>query len=129
MSVRHRCITSSAQVQGVDVKSINTTSVQVSWTPISLPEIIGYRVVYSPSDYPCAEREVIVSGPPAVIDSLTFEHMYQFEVQALVEVGGETLKGERSTSSTVTLSAEMGGESVQCSALVAVHLVSCLRIA
>ncbi len=43
-----------------------------------------------------------MSGPPAVVTGLSPGQLYQFQVQALVEVDGETLEGERSTSSTVT---------------------------
>ncbi len=99
----------------VDV--LSSTSVRVSWTAIQVTEVTGYRVFYSstnpsgkkrevtsPSDSPCAcsEKDVTVSGPPAVVTGLSPGQSYQFQVQALVEVDGEMLEGERSTSSTVT---------------------------
>ncbi len=81
------------------MRIINNTSVQVSWTPITLPETTGYRVVYSPTGTPC-EKEVTVSGPAAVVTGLSPGQSYQFQVQALVEVDGETLEGERSVTPT-----------------------------
>ncbi len=100
-------MSSSAPVQDIEVRIINSTSVQVSWTPITPPETTGYRVVYSPTGYPC-EKEVTVSGPPAVVTGLSPGQSYQFQVQALVEVDGETLEGERSVTLTAFDESEDG---------------------
>ncbi len=106
----------SAPVQDVVVVVLNSTSVRVSWTPIQVTEVTGYRVFYSstnasgkkrevtsPSGSPSGESNVTVSGPPAVVTGLSPGQSYQFQVQALVEVDGETLEGERSESESATV--------------------------
>ncbi len=90
------------------MRIINSTSVQVSWTPITPPETTGYRVVYSPTGCPC-EKEVTVSGPAAVVTGLSPGQSYQFQVQALVEVDGEMLEGERSVT-PITFDESKDGE-------------------
>ncbi len=96
----------SAPVQGVVVAVLNSTSVRVSWTPLSLPETTGYRVVYSSTSDNSSAQYHNVSGDgttsSTVIGGLVLGEEYQFQVQAVVEVGGEVFIGEKSDIKTVT---------------------------
>ncbi len=95
----------SAPVQGVVVVVLNSTSVQVSWTPLSLLETTGYRVVYSSTSDNSSAQYHNVSGvgtTSTVIGGLVLGEEYQFQVQAVVEVGGEVFIGEKSDIKTVT---------------------------
>ncbi len=96
----------SAPVQGVVVAILNSTSVRVSWTSLSLPGTTGYRVVYSPTSDNSSAQYHNVSGvgttSSTVIGGLVLGEEYQFQVLAVVEVGGEVFIGEKSDIETVT---------------------------
>ncbi len=71
-----------------------------------LPETTGYRVVYSPTSNNSSAQYHNVSGDgmtsSTVIGGLVLGEEYQFQVQAVVEVGGEVFIGEKSDIKTVT---------------------------
>ena len=92
------------------VKSLNDTSVIVSWTEVVIPghDIDTYTVIYSPVSQRRKRHEesemIIVPGSVTsiVITGLDPSFNYQFQVFATVIVDGQTLEGDRSnTAATV----------------------------
>ncbi len=68
----------------------------MSWTAVPVLDIAGYYIVYySPTDAPTDVKNVTSSVTIVVITGLS-SGQYQFQVQAVVEIGGEVFQGERS---------------------------------
>ena len=98
----------TATVEEVMVKSLNDTSVEVSWTEVVIPghDIDNYTVIYSPVSQRRKRHEesemIIVPGSVTsiVITGLNPSFNYQFQVFATVIVDGQTVNGD--SNSTVT---------------------------
>ena len=75
------------------------TSVKVSWNQFIANEIKEYTVYYRPSDSLESKSLVIVSSSESsvVIEDLVTNVVYQFQVAATAELGGETYLGELSS--------------------------------
>ena len=104
--VRGSLITFTAQVQNVRVTSINSTSVIVSWSSVSLLPSdvddynVSYKVYYSRVQsrkrQGPEEQSVTTTGTFIVIIRLTPGAQYRFEVTTLAEGNGEIIEGPRS---------------------------------
>ena len=94
----------AAAVQGVEVTSVDSTAVTVSWN-VLIVSIDYYTVVYSriPHTFNLkrqyGEMHAVFNSPATsgVISGLTPGDTYQFQVFATVTVDGRILVGERST--------------------------------
>ena len=89
---------STAQVKNVVVEVINSETVLVSWSPVTLPETSGYIIFYTDGS---STQQVNVSDPEAsftAIFSLTAGVEYQFQMQAVVKIDGEVFLGKKSNT-------------------------------
>ncbi len=117
-------VPSSAQVEGVSVRVLNDTAVEVSWKSVALPleELTGYRVVYSQVE-PSMKRQTggtnMTGGNETfprdansgVISGLETGEIYHFQVTALARtVDGIEVEGEASVvdDSTIATPGEQG---------------------
>ena len=86
-------------VAGVQLETIDQTSVRVSWDRIPLDEITNYTVYYRPVGSQACEMAVVVPGSQVSVEirNLQAGMRYQFQVEAtaLLE-GGRRLTGQRS---------------------------------
>ncbi len=110
-------VPSPAQVEGVSVRALSDTAVEVSWTSVALPleELTGYKVYYRETVQAkcmCEEFEMfprdVSSG---VIGGLATGVSYQFQVTALARtVDGTEVEGEAShvNDGTITTPEEQG---------------------
>ena len=92
-----------ATVTNVTLQVISESSVRVSWNALDyIPEIIHYTIVYGMTGN-MSEGFVMVpsSLSSVVIEGLSGNKEYQFQVVATAELDGEVLVGERSSSSVI----------------------------
>ena len=95
---------STAQVEDVQVSSISSTSVIVSWDPVSLLPSeeeeynVSYRIYYSHVGRKRQEGEanVTTSETSVVITGLTPGTEYQIQVAAIAQGNGVEIEGQRS---------------------------------
>ena len=75
---------------------VSSTSIQVSWDRLDIPEITGYIVYYSQT-----ENSTTVSDAEnsVTIDNLLTNVEYQFQVVAVAELDGDVITGVRSNVS------------------------------
>ena len=83
-----------APVNNVQVEDIDGTSVRVTWEPLDIPEITGYRVYY-----PLSESRKRQSGgfkdvegremSSTIVDGLRSGSTYSFSVVSLASLNGE----------------------------------------
>ena len=88
----------TARVKNVVIEVVNTETVLVSWSPVTLQETSGYIIFYSDES---STQQVNVSDPEAsfaVIFGLTAGVEYQFQMQAVVEIDGEVFLGKKSNT-------------------------------
>ena len=83
--------------------ALSDTAVRVTWNPLLLTGIVGYRVYYRPTSgsrkRQSVEQSVRVEGAnsgSATITGLLGGVQYQFQVVALGLQGGEEFEGARS---------------------------------
>ena len=93
-----------AAIEGVEVTSINSTAVEISWNGliISGTSIDSYVVVYRqmPQNFTIiyGKKRAMFNGftTSGVITDIHAEDMYMFQVFAIITVDGRRLEGERS---------------------------------
>ena len=90
-------------IGNVRVEVLSNTAVRVSWNPLLLTGIVGYRVYYRPTSgsrkRQSVEQSVRVEGATSgstTITGLQGGVQYQFQVVALGLQGGEEFEGARS---------------------------------
>ena len=90
-------------VMNVMVMALSDTAVRVTWNPLLLTGIVGYRVYYRPTSgsrkRQSVEQSVRVEGATSgsvTITGLQGGVQYQFQVVALGLQGGEEFEGARS---------------------------------
>ena len=90
-------------IRNVRVEVLSNTAVRVTWNPLLLTGIVGYRVYYRPTSgrrkRQSVERSVRVEGATSgsvTITGLQGGVQYQFQVVALGLQGGEEFEGARS---------------------------------
>ncbi len=105
------CVPSPAQVEGVSVRALSDTVVEVTWKSVVLPleELTGYKVIYSQVE-PSKKRlvggtETFPGGVSSgVISGLIAGVSYQFQVTALARtVDGTEVEGEASVLDNSTM--------------------------
>ena len=86
----------------IQLEVLLPTSVRVSWELFDFPEITGYIVYYSQTGDITIEQSMNVTNSTSfvVINDLTSNVEYQFEVVAVAELDGEAVKGKRSDKYT-----------------------------
>ena len=92
-----------AMIGNVRVEALSNNAVTVSWNPLLLTGIVGYRVYYRPTSgsrkRQSVEQSVRVEGATSgsvTITGLQGGMQYQFQVVALGLQGGEEFEGARS---------------------------------
>ena len=92
-----------AMIGNVRVEALSNNAVTVSWNPLLLTGIVGYRVYYRPTSgsrkRQSVEQSVCVEGATSgsvTITGLQGGMQYQFQVVALGLQGGEEFEGARS---------------------------------
>ena len=86
----------------VRLKLVSSTSVQVSWDGIGLPEIRSYVVYYSRVGGDEGEGMLSTFPDSVTVGGLTSGSIYVFQVAAVANVGnGDMLMGERSAGARI----------------------------
>ena len=88
------CVFILAPVNNVQVDDIDGTSVRVTWEPLDIPEITGYRVYYSLSESRKRQSDIFkeVEGREtnsATVGGLTSGATYSFTVVGVARLDGE----------------------------------------
>ena len=90
-------------IRNVRVEVLSNTAVRVTWDPLLLTGVVGYRVYYRPTSgsrkRQSMEQSVRVEGATSgsvTITGLQGGVQYQFQVVALGLQGGEEFEGARS---------------------------------
>ena len=87
----------AAVVMNVRVEKLTSTSVRVSWDRIDITEITSYTVYYNGSRRNEQSITVASSQKSLMIDSLSSDVDYQFQVAAVALLYGDVrVMGERS---------------------------------
>ena len=94
LSLNNVFVYNVAPVNNVQVEDIDGTSVRVTWEPLDIPEITGYRVYY-----PLSESRKRQSGgfkdvegremSSTIVDGLRSGSTYSFSVVSLASLNGE----------------------------------------
>ena len=93
----------------VQVELVSASSVRVSWDSLDIPEITGYIVYYSQTESVSRKRQdegsvtVSSSVTTVVIEDLSSNVEYQFQVVAIAELDGEVVMGQRSTLNSMSI--------------------------
>ena len=88
------CVNNVAPVSIVGISNIDGTSVNVTWEPLDIPEITGYRVYYSLSESRKRQSDsfIEVGGREtnsAIVGGLTSGATYSFSVVGVARLDGE----------------------------------------
>ena len=84
------CIPSAARVTGVTVVALNSTAVNVSWTPVTLQETVYHYTVHytTVSQYGTTNNSYPASASSGVVSRLQEGQQYQFSVTLTFNVSG-----------------------------------------
>ena len=88
------CVNNVAPVSNVGISNIDGTSVRVSWEPLDIPEITGYRVYYSLSESRKRQSGGIIEVEGRETNSTTVRGLrrgatYTFSVVGVARLDGE----------------------------------------
>ncbi len=92
-------------VMNVGVEMVSGDSVRVSWDSVDFPRITRYSIYYRQTDSEEIENSDTVSNTvnSILIENLTANVEYQFQVAAIAEVDGEVFVGQRSTINAMSI--------------------------
>ena len=83
------CIPSAARVTGVTVVALNSTAVNVSWTPVALQAAVEYHyTVHYTTVYGTTNNSYPASASSGVVSRLQEGQQYQFSVTLTFNVSG-----------------------------------------
>ena len=86
-----------ALISNVSVVPINSTSVNVSWTPLNLTALMYYNVTYTIVDGSGEDGSGAVHFPAnvssGVVSGLQEGQWYQFNISAFITVNGQSFSG------------------------------------